>query len=278
MVEATEPEVAAGGLQQPIDSQLNLLQDPGTDAGNGVGHGKVMRELKDELASLRIDRDAPRRTRWRVPVVLLVLVALAVAGWYYFGKVKTVLGAVEVETVTSRVESSSGPNAGTPILTASGYLVARKQSVVSSKIQGRISRLLVEEGSVVKAGEVLATLDDADVVAAIAKAKADIEYAKADLAEAQRQERLQEDLYRSKVVSQDALDAAKAKVNLAAAAIEQDKANLQVQEAYLDFTTVRAPFAGVVVKKMTEAGRASRRFRRASTSRPRRAPSSPSPT
>ena len=63
-------------------------------------------------------------------------------------------------------------------------------------------------------------------IAAIAKAKADIEYAKADLAEAQRQERLQDDLYRSKVVSQDALDAAKAKVALAAATIEQDKASL----------------------------------------------------
>jgi RND family efflux transporter MFP subunit len=213
-----------------------------------------MRELKDELASLRIDRDAPRRGRWRIPLILLVLAAIGVAGWYYFGKMRTVLGAVEVETVTSRVESTSGPNAGTPILTASGYLVARRQSVVSSKIQGRISRLLVEEGSVVKAGDVLATLDDADVLAAINKAKADIEYAKADLAEAQRQERLQEDLYRSKVVSQDALDAAKSKVNLAAAAIEQDKANLGVQQAYLDFTTIRAPFAGIVVKKMTEAG------------------------
>ena len=213
-----------------------------------------MRELKDELASLRIDRDAPRRRRWRLPLVLLVLAAVGVAGWYYFGKVKTVLGAVEVETVTSRVENTAGPNAGTPILTASGYLVARRQSVVSSKIQGRISELRVEEGSVVKEGDVLATLDNADVLAAITKAKADIEYAKADLAEAQRQERLQEDLYRSKVVSQDTLDAAKAKVNLAAAAIDQDKANLQVQEAYLDFTTVRAPFAGVVVKKMTEAG------------------------
>ena len=43
-------------------------------------------------------------------------------------------------------------------------------------------------------------------------------------------------------------------MNLAAAAIEQDKANLQVQQAYLDFTTVRAPFAGIVVKKMTEIG------------------------
>ena len=213
-----------------------------------------MRELKDDLASLRIDRDAPRRGRWRVPVVLLLLAGLGIAGWYYFGKARTVFGAVEVETVQSRVDSSAGPNAGTPILTASGYLVARRQSVVSSKIQGRISRLLVEEGSVVREGDVLATLDNADTLAAIAKAKADIEYAKADLAETQRQERLQEDLYRSKVVSQDALDAAKAKVNLAAAAIEQDKANLQVQEAYLDFTTVRAPFAGVVVKKMTEAG------------------------
>lgn len=213
-----------------------------------------MRELKDELASLRIDREAPRRGRWRVPLVVLVLIGVAVVGGFYYIKSNPVFGAVEVETVQPRVESASEASAGTPILTASGYLVARKQSVVSSKIQGRISKLLVEEGSVVKEGDVLATLDNADAQAAIVKAKADIEYAKADLAEAQRQERLQQDLYRSKVVSQDALDAAQAKVNLAAAAIEQDKANLQVQEAYLDFTTVRAPFAGVVVKKMTESG------------------------
>jgi len=213
-----------------------------------------MPELKDELASLRIDRDAPSPARWRLPLILLVMLVVAVAGGWYFAKGHPVFGATEVETVQATVESSSSANGGPPILTASGYLVARRQSVVSSKIQGRISSLRVEEGSVVKDGDVLATLDNADVMAAIAKAKADIEYAKADLAEAQRQERLQEDLYRGKVSSQDALDAAKAKVNLASAAIEQDKANLQVQEAYLDFTTVRAPFAGIVVKKMTEVG------------------------
>jgi RND family efflux transporter MFP subunit len=213
-----------------------------------------MRELKDELASLRIDREAPRRGRWRAPLVALVLIGVAVVAGFYYVKSNPVFGAVEVEAVQPRVESASEANAGTPILTASGYLVARKQSVVSSKIQGRISKLLVEEGSVVKEGDVLATLDNEDAQAAIVKAKADIDYAKADLAEAERQERLQQDLYRSKVVSQDALDAAKSKVNLAQAAIEQDQANLQVQEAYLDFTTVRAPFAGVVVKKMTEAG------------------------
>ncbi len=213
-----------------------------------------MRELKDELASLRIDRDVPRRGRWRTAVLWLVLIVAIVAGAMYFVKARPVFGAVEVETVQPTLQSSSGPNAGTPILTASGYLVARRQSVVSSKIQGRIAELRVEEGSIVKPGDVLATLDNADVLAAIVKAKADIDYAKADLAEAQRQERLQQDLYRNKVVSQDALDASRAKVTLAQAAIEQDKANLQVQQAYLDFTTIRAPFAGVVVKKMTEVG------------------------
>src|ERR1035441_990363 len=175
-----------------------------------------MRDLKDELASLRIERDAPRRGRWRWLIVLLLL-AIVAAGGLYFVRARPAFGAVEVQTVTPSVQSGSGPMAGTPILTASGYLVARRQSVVSSKIQGRIGRLLVEEGSIVKTGDVLATLENEDYVAAIAKAKADIEYAKADLAEAQRQEHLQEGLFRDKVVSQDALDAAKAKVALAAA-------------------------------------------------------------
>jgi len=216
----------------------------------------MQQDLKDELASLRINREEPGRRAWRIPVLLLVLV-IAAGGALYYLRGKQLLsrfGALEVETVQASVESSSGPNAGTPILTASGYLVARRQSVVSSRIQGVISTLRVEEGSVVKQGDVLATLDNADYLAAIAKAKADIEYAKADLAEGQRQERIQEGLHRDGVTSQDALDAAKSKVALSQAAIEQDKANLQIQQANLEFTTIRAPFAGVVVKKMTEAG------------------------
>ena len=212
-----------------------------------------MRDLKDDLASLRIDRDLPRTGRWRIPVVLLLLAVIA-AGAMYFIRARPAFGAVEVETAQPSIVTNSSPDAGTPILTASGYLVARKQSVVSSRVQGRIAKLLVEEGSIVKEGDVLATLDNEDMVAAIAKAKADIAYAKADLAEAERQERLQEGLYRDKVTSQDALDAAKAKVALAKAAIDQDTANLQMQEANLSFTTIRAPFAGIVVKKMTEAG------------------------
>ena len=215
-----------------------------------------MRDLKEELASLRIEREAPRRRRWGLFIVLILLL-VAVAGGLYFVRKDPNLanfGATEVQTVQATIQDSSGPAAGTPILTASGYLVARRQSVVSAKIQGRIAQLLVDAGSVVKEGDVLARLDDEDYVANIAKAKADIVYAKADLAEAQRQARLQENMFRDKVVSQDASDAAKAKVNLAQATIGQDEANLKVQEANLDYTVVRAPFSGIVVKKMTEVG------------------------
>ena len=216
-----------------------------------------MGTLKDELASLRIDRAQPRRARWRLWIVLLLIVAAGVGGWLYVSRAKPELmnfAAVEVEPVSASVQTASGPSAGTPILTASGYLVARHQSVISSKIQGRLSELYVEEGSYVKKDEVIARLEDTDYKAAVAKAKADIVYAQANLAEMERQARLQQGLYKDKVVSQDALDAANSRVDLAKATIEQDKATLLMQEANLEFTEIRAPFDGIVVKKMAEVG------------------------
>jgi RND family efflux transporter MFP subunit len=187
---------------------------------------------------------------------LLVVAVLGLGGFYVYRTNPAVrnFNATEVQAVQPSVQTSSGPNAGTPILTASGYLVARRQSVVSAKIQGRISSLLVDAGSVVSEGQVLATLDNADYIANIAKAKADIEFANASLAEAQRQLRLQENMWRDKVVSQDAYDSAKSRVQMAEATVDQDEANLKVQQAQLEFTTIRAPFSGVVVKKMTEVG------------------------
>ena len=126
--------------------------------------------------------------------------------------------------------------------------------MISSKIQGRLSGLYVEEGSYVKQGQVIARLEDTDYKASIAKAKADIEYAKANLAEMQRQARLQQGLFKDGVVSRDSLDAADSRVRIAQATLAQGEAALQMQETLLTFTEIRAPFDGIVVKKMTEVG------------------------
>jgi len=220
-------------------------------------HRVGMRDLKDELASLRIERDLPKRRRWGLWIFILVLLAAVSAAGLYVARNKSLItsfAAVEVDAVQASVQTTSGPSAGTPILTASGYLVARHQSVISSKIQGRLSGLYVEEGSQVKAGQVIARLEDTDYKASIVKSKADIEYAKANLAEMQRQARLQQGLFKDGVVSKDALDAASSRVDIAKATLEQNEASLQMQETLLEFTEIRAPFDAIVVKKMAEVG------------------------
>ena len=104
------------------------------------------------------------------------------------------------------------------------------------------------------AGQVIARLDDTDLQAQMDVARAGVEQASADLTEKQRQLRLTQSLANAGVVSQDQLQAAMSRVQLANAAVSQSKASLSLAEANFQNTVIRAPFAGVVVKKMAEVG------------------------
>ncbi len=86
------------------------------------------------------------------------------------------------------------------------------------------------------------------------RARAALQHAEADLAENQRQLRLSERLARDQVVSDDTVEANRSRVRLAEAALSQAKADLSYAEATFQFTQIRAPFTGVVVKKMAEVG------------------------
>ena len=212
-----------------------------------------MSDLKTELASLRIDRESKPRSGWRWLALVGILVALAVVAGFYFIPVSS-LTATEVETVRPTVLTLSQAAAGSPILTASGYVVARRKAVVSAKIQGRLAELAVEEGSHVREGDVIARLESADYQAQVEVARAQVQRSEADLAEQQRQLRIAQSLAQTHVVSQDQVDAAASRVRLAEAALSQSKANLAVSEASFQNTLIRAPFSGVVVKKMAEVG------------------------
>ena len=239
-----------------------------------------MTDLKQELASLRLDDEPPRSRRglWITLIVLILGAGGLAVGW----RASASLRAVEVETVSPTIEQTGPAAAGTPMLTASGYIVARREAVVSSKIQGRLQELRVEEGSVVKAGEVLARLENPDFVASLERARAQlrqaeaqvgsnqaaIRRAEADLAEAKRQLSVTTRLANDKLATVDSLDAARSKVQLSEAALgqaqadlerviaqrEQSRADLQVSQAQLDNTVIKAPFSGTVVKKMAEVG------------------------
>ncbi len=212
-----------------------------------------MTDLKGELASLKIDRTSRRSSYWRWPLLLLLPVAILLLALYGM-RAQQALTATEVETTTAGLTRDVAPSAGTPILTASGYVVARRKAVVSAKIQGRLAELRVEEGSIVRDNEVIARLESLDYEAAVERSRAAQQRAEADLAEAQRQLRVAENLAAQKIVSRDDRDAAASREKIAEAQLAQAKADLAFNEAQLQNTVIRAPFAGVVVKKMAEVG------------------------
>ena len=211
-----------------------------------------MNDLKNDLASLRIDHREPPATsstrRW--PIVLVLLLVAAAAGGWWLTKGR----APSVSTVSPAMTSEASRVAGAPLMTASGYVVARRKAVVSAKIQGRLAELKVEEGSRVRDGEVLARLESVDSEAQVVGARAAVQRAEAELAENQRQLRQAESLHRDKVLPADQLEATQSRVRMAEAGVAEARASLAFAEAQLQNTVIRAPFAGTVVKKMAEVG------------------------
>jgi len=210
-------------------------------------------DLKGELASLKIDRTRSGSSPWRWPLLLLLPVVAGLLVLYGL-RARQAFSAVEVETTTVAVSRQVEASAGTPILTASGYVVARRKAVVSAKIQGRLSELRVEEGSVVREGQTLARLESIDYEAQVTRSKAAVLRAEAELSENRRQLRLADDMAKQKVISDDQREAAASRVKIAEAQLAQASADLSFAEAQLQNTVIRAPFSGVVVKKMAEVG------------------------
>ena len=210
-------------------------------------------DLKGELASLRIDRERPARSPWRWPLLFLVPIVLVLAGLYVMRAVSASRGA-EVETVRATVTQTGAATPGTPVLTASGYVVARRKAVVSAKIQGRLAELRVEEGSRVRSGEMIARLESGDYEAQVRRSRAAVQRQQADLSEARRQAALSQRLANEQIVSADQLEMANSRVQIAEAALAQAEADLGFSQAQLANTRILAPFTGVVVKKMAEVG------------------------
>ena len=221
--------------------------------------------LADELKSLRIERDAPRRglPAWAVWILILALVAtLGVFGWQ---KLSARLFMQEVDTTTVALVSSAQ---GQSLLVATGYVVPQHKANIAPRIGGRVAKIFVEDGVLVKRNQVVAILEDADYRAQLAQAHADHASARARTVRAQVDERdAQRQFDREQVVQQkgvstaqaaDAaiarLDGAKANVLSAKADAAAAKARVDVAKVNLDNAYVRAPFDGRITQKLAEVG------------------------
>lgn len=170
---------------------------------------------------------------------------------------------LEVETAVAEPPAAAGA-----VLNASGYVTARRIATVASKSTGQLVEVTFEEGATVKAGQVLARLDDAAARAAWKVASAQRDAAQRELAELQvrhddavrTRDRLQALLER-KLVAQGTMDTALADVAALQARMALARSNAQVaqarvaqQQQQLEDLVIRAPFAGVIVSKAAQPG------------------------
>ncbi len=216
------------------------------------------------LDDLRIERpvgvEAP--SRWLPLAILLALVAVAVGAVWWLKRPK----AVEVRTVLAR--EVAGKSAEHTVLNASGYVTARRAATVSSKVTGKVTEVLIEEGMRVQEGQVLARLDDTNVQTSLKLAQAQLVSAKNALAEtevrireADQELQRQTDLVKNKIATQADFDHAEASALALKAHLKQQQADVTVAERQvsyweqqLDDTIIRAPFGGIVTSKNAQPG------------------------
>ena len=145
-------------------------------------------QLQADLQSLRIRRESGQgrgknsgRRRWLVPAILVLVAAAAGLAVWKSGLLERLAPSrTSVRVATATRVSTGGP---APVLSAGGYIIARHQVEVASKITGRVVEITVDEGDPVTRGQVIARLDDAESRALVDQAAAAREAARARLAE-----------------------------------------------------------------------------------------------
>ncbi|HWX23298.1 MAG TPA: efflux RND transporter periplasmic adaptor subunit [Candidatus Binatia bacterium] len=223
-----------------------------------------MGQTKPSLDDLRIERKPAAKTNSRIWLGTLFVLILLLAGGSVWRFARPT--ALPVRTVTAR-EEAGGASQHT-VLNASGYVTARREATVSSKVTGKVTEVLIEEGMRVKEGQVLARLDDTNVKASLLLAEAQLVSASNALAEtrvrireAEQELERQMGLLKSRIATQADYDHAEATALAYKAKLEQQQADVTVAERtvatweqQLDDTVIRAPFGGIVTSKNAQPG------------------------
>jgi RND family efflux transporter MFP subunit len=237
--------------------------------------------LRDDLASLRIERrGAPQaapvnrevrvaRDRgfrlvslliWLIPLLILGGGAAVVYRQYeqLKPKAQVQVGLVQAMTV-GEAET---------LLSAKGYLRSHSQAEIGAKMPGRVQAMLVEEGSRVKQGDVLAVLEHNDLKAQLLSREGMLLRTRAELEQAQSELQLKElrlkrrtQLQTRGTVTGEEMEQVVSERNVASAQVHALEASLKVQQAMIQETnqliddmSIRAPFDGTVTKKGAELG------------------------
>ncbi|HTE40627.1 MAG TPA: efflux RND transporter periplasmic adaptor subunit [Steroidobacteraceae bacterium] len=219
------------------------------------------------LNQLRIDRSAePEEAPGRGKLYAAIGVAVVVIGGivYWFNQPT----GIPIKVVTAQAIAGASESRGASTLDASGYIVARRQATVSSKITGKVMQVLIEEGQKVEKDEIIARIDDSNTNASLSQARAQLAQAEANAHAAKVAldnaapifERNKKQIAQG-VIAAQTFDGAKATYDAAETAFAVSQRAVEVGRAIVvtaqqnqNDTVIRAPYAGVVTVRAAQAG------------------------
>lgn len=205
---------------------------------------------------LKIEGPETRRRRPLVIALLLIVAAGAIA-WFVMRPKEQEGGAPKAPTEQLPTVSVVVPGRQTVAraISATGTLAARREMPVGVAGEGgMVTRVLVEPGSWVRAGQVLATVDRSVQVQSGASLAAQVDVARSDLQLAQAELDRAKQLVDRGFISQADLQRRTATRDAAAARIKVAQAQLQEQRARTGRLDIRAPAAGLVLTRAVEPG------------------------
>jgi len=201
------------------------------------------------LDSLKIERTPVKRggpSPWLYAGVGAALLLAGAGAWYFWPD-----NRIAEHAITASAQGSGSAGAS---LDASGYVVARRQATLTAKIQGKVLEVNFEEGQKVKAGDIVARLDDSNLQAALHQAQALEVQAKAAFENAGRYYTRYQGLQAQGAIATDMVENQRILYDNARTQYGVTQAQVAVAQAALRDAVVRAPFSGVVTVKVAQIG------------------------
>lgn len=187
-------------------------------------------------------------------VVALVVVMMWFGGSFDRGKIPPgeearPAGLPEPE-VRAKAEKVSRP----AYYVAVGTVGSRTEATVAAQTSGRVTSVLVDAGTTVQQGDLLATLDSQENEARVEQAASGLESARAELAEAEIHHGRIERLLPEHAATQAQMDAAEARLRQARAAVRVASKKLEEARIVLGYNRILAPMTGVVTRREVDPG------------------------
>jgi multidrug efflux system membrane fusion protein len=189
-------------------------------------------------------------------VAAVAFVGIVIAGVFaYHVRSAAVAPAPEpVKAVLTLKTAVAEKKALTIAISGIGNLQALNSVQIKSRVDGSVDKVLFREGELVTPGEALLQIDPRLYRAAVAQAEAQLAHDQAEYQAAQAKLDRFVKLADKGFTSQDELQQSQATVAEFQAAIKMDRAGLELAQLNLDFTTIRAPIAGRIGKRLVDAG------------------------